>query len=102
MWLGRSLRSWMMYSPRSVSIGAMPWLLEMSVQLDLFRHHGFALGDGARAALLEDRGDDVARFGRIARPMHVPAIRLDLGLELHQQLIQMRERMRTDRARGFA
>ena len=46
-------------------------LLEMSVQLDLFRHHGLALGDVARAALFEDRGDDA----RTLRPHRAPNAR---------------------------
>ena len=32
MWLGGSWRSWMMYSPRSVSTGSMPLLLEVLVE----------------------------------------------------------------------
>ena len=35
MWLGGSWRIWMMYSPRSVSTGVMPFGFEMLVDGDL-------------------------------------------------------------------
>ena len=46
--------------------------------------------------------DDLARLVRVARPVHVSAVRLDLGFEPHQQLVEARERMRADRARVLA
>jgi hypothetical protein len=55
MWLGSSWRSWMMYSPRSVSTGSMPCAFQVLVDGDLLADHRLALGDGARARRLADR-----------------------------------------------
>ena len=47
---GVSWRSWMIYSPRSVSTGAMPCRLERVVEADLLGDHRLALGDALGAA----------------------------------------------------
>jgi len=65
---------------------------EMRVQLDFFCHHGFALGDRPRAALFQNRGDDIAGFRGIAGPMDVPAGALNLRFELDEQFIETRQR----------
>ena len=44
---------------------------EKGIELDLLRHHGFALGDGLRAGLAQDGEDGLARFFGVARPMHL-------------------------------
>ena len=45
MWLGGSWRSWMMYSPRSVSTGVDAVRFQMIVERDLLGDHRLALGD---------------------------------------------------------
>ena len=49
MWLGGSWRSWMMYSPRSVSTGVMPFASRIIVERDLLGDHRLALGHGLGA-----------------------------------------------------
>ena len=63
---------------------------EMGVEADLFRHHGFALGDEARAGLLADLQDNVARVGGARRVMHLasalrhlPLIGFEIEVEMH-------------------
>ena len=62
MWLGSSWRSWMMYSPRSVSTGVMPWRSRWSLMPELLADHRLALGDGARVRGTADRQHRVARL----------------------------------------
>ncbi len=59
---GISWRSWMMYSPRSVSTGVMPFAFEMIVEADLLGHHGFALGHRAGAERAADVENDAQRI----------------------------------------
>ena len=74
----------------------------MCVQLDFFRHHGFALGDGTRGALFQNRRDDIAGFRRIAGPMDVSACASYLRFELDEQFVQTRQRRLANGAPLFA
>jgi hypothetical protein len=69
---GGSPRSWMMYSPRSVSTGSMPFGLERVVERDLLGDHRLALGDGPPRPRA-DAEDGLARLGGGAAPVDMPA-----------------------------
>ena len=49
---GVSPASWMIHSPRSVSIGSIPSCLESFVQVDLFGDHALGLDDIGSTAIL--------------------------------------------------
>ncbi len=102
MWLGGSWRSWMMYSPRSVSTGVTPCCFEIVVERDLLRDHRLALGDDFgvnRAANFQHGG---ARLGGVACPVHLAASRGDLFLVAFEVMIEMCQRVVLDRLAGVA
>ena len=95
MWLGGSWRSWMMYSPRSVSTGAMPWRLQMVVDPELLGDHRLALGDGPGAGRA---GRSPARRRARPRPWlhqctlpparsHVRRVGLQVEVEIGQRVV---------------
>ncbi len=91
MWLGCSPRSWMMYSPRSVSTGVTPLLLEEIVEADLLGDHRLALGDGLRVHPAADVEHEPARLHGICRPMHMAAsLRhlLLIGFEVEIEIVE--------------
>ena len=102
MWLGTSPRSWMMYSPRSVSTGSMPFCREMLVQPDLLGDHRLALGGGLAPDAAADVEDDVARILRRLGEMHVPAGCRHARLVGLQVEVEMVERVVLDGARLLA
>ncbi len=75
IWLGGSWRSWMMYSPRSVSTGTMPLASRNGLSAISSVTMDFALGHGLRALVAQDGEHCRARFARVARPMHLAAAR---------------------------
>ena len=102
MWLGGSSRSWMMYSPRSVSIGLTPVLFEELVDADFLADHRLALGDRARAGLPADRQHGLSRRFGIGAPVHLAAGFDDLGFEALEVEIEMFEGVVLDRLAGVA
>ncbi len=99
---GASPRSWMTYSPRSVSTALMPFSLERRVEADLLGDHRLALGHHLGAARLADAEDDRDRFVGVARVMHVAARLDDLALVGFEIEIEMGERVVLDRAGAVA
>ena len=99
---GSSWRICTRYSPRSVSTGAMPLLLEEVVDRDLLADHRLALGDELRIRLAADVEHQRARFLGGHRVVHVAAGRGAALLELLQIEIEMRQRVVLDVARGIA
>ena len=91
-----------MYSPRSVSIGAMPSASRCSLSADLLGHHRLRLGDGPRAHAAAELGDDAPRVGGGRRPMDVAAQRQHLALELLEVEIEVGQRVVLDVARAVA
>ena len=100
---GISWRSWMMYSPRSVSIGAMPFCSRKSlrpissptIDLPLVTVRGADLP-------AEIEHDARAHPRRVARVVHVAALRRHprlVGLEIE---VEMRQRVVLDVAGGVA
>ena len=78
MWLGASLRSWMIYSPRSVSTGFQAVLFQVIVKLDLLGDHRLALGHDLRIDRAADFHNGFARFARGAAPVDLAAIGVTL------------------------
>ena len=73
MWLGSSWRSWMMYSPRSVSTGRDAVAFQVVVDAQLLADHRLALGDGARVRGAADRQHRGARLIGGGAPVHLAA-----------------------------
>ncbi len=102
MWLGCSPRSWMMYSPRSVSTGSMPFCSRWS-----FRPISSEIIVLPLVTVLASRSrqifeDDVARLGGVGRPVHVAARRRHLRLEALEIEVEMGQRVVLDVARPVA
>ncbi len=91
-----------MYSPRSVSIGAMPSALEMLVERDLLGHHRLRLGDRAGAHALAELADDAARVLGGGCPVNVAAQRRHLALELLEIEVEVGQSVVLDVARAIA
>ena len=67
---------------------------EMAIEPNLFRHHGFALGDEARACFLADLQNNVPRVGRARRIMdmasalhHLPLIGFEIEVEMIERVV---------------
>ena len=89
MWLGGSWRSWMMYSPRSVSIGAMPSASRWSLRPISSDTIDFDLAT-VRAFMLRQRSVMMLPgIGGGRRPMDVAAQASDLALELFQVEVEV-------------
>jgi hypothetical protein len=72
MWLGCSPRSWMMYSPRSVSTTSKPGL-QFGVQPDLLGDHALALGDRAWRPRRQMSTTCSRASSAVGRPVHLAA-----------------------------
>ncbi len=96
MWLGVSSRSWMMYSPRSVSTGSMPCCWRCALMPELLRDHRLALGHGAGAGVLADLQHDARASSAVAAPMHLAASALHVGGECFQVEVEVGQRVVLD------
>ena len=73
MWLGSSWRSWMMYSPRSVSTGVMPWRSRWSLMPSSSLIIDLPLVTVRASGGLADRQHRGARFVGGGAPVHLAA-----------------------------
>ena len=75
---------------------------ERGVQVNLLGRHALRLDDPLGPALAHEADDYGARFGGVARPVHLRARALRVVGELREVLVQVRERLVLDCARPLA
>src|SRR5208282_5975440 len=75
---------------------------ERVIEIDLLGRHRLALDDILRALGLCQCDDVVARIGRVGGEEHLAAARFELGGQLDQQFVEMRDRVGFDSMRRVA
>ncbi len=101
-WIGRCLASWTMYSPRSVSIGPDAGLFQDMVQLHLLGDHRLRLHHALDVVLPGDVQHEAVGFGRVLGEKDLDAAGLHVALELHEQLVEIGDRVLLDLVGGLA